>query len=38
LDPVRSLTVTAAMVGAFKSVPDLGLMDFWRYSLIKPAA
>jgi HD-like signal output (HDOD) protein len=30
---VRSLTVAAAMAGAFKSVPGLKLLDFWRYSL-----
>jgi HD-like signal output (HDOD) protein len=33
LDQVRSLTVAAAMAGAFKSVPGLELLDFWRYSL-----
>lgn len=30
---VRSLTVAAAMAGAFKSVPGLDLLEFWRYSL-----
>lgn len=33
LNQVRSLTVAAAMAGAFKSVPGLELMEFWRYSL-----
>lgn len=33
LDQVRSLTVAAAMAGAFKSVPGLELLEFWRYSL-----
>ena len=33
LDQVRSLTVAAAMAGAFKSVPGMDLLDFWRYSL-----
>lgn len=33
LDQVHSLTVAAAMSGAFKSVPGLALPSFWRYSL-----
>lgn len=33
LNQVRSLTVAAAMAGAFKSVPGLELLEFWRYSL-----
>jgi len=33
LAQVRTLTVAAAMAGAFKTVPGLELLDFWRYSL-----
>ncbi len=33
LDQVRSLAMAAAMAGAFKSVPGMEMLQFWRYSL-----
>jgi HD-like signal output (HDOD) protein len=33
LEQVQSLTIAAGMAGAFKSVPGLDLLDFWRYSM-----
>lgn len=33
LDQVRSLTMAAAMAGAFKNVPGMEMLQFWRYSL-----
>lgn len=33
LDQVRSLTMAAAMAGAFKNVPGMEMLQFWRCSL-----